>query len=322
MGAALPEVAEEAAFGIAELGTLLALGFFLLLRFGWAATFGLWFDGIAAAIDVGIPTGIFGTRHPLRGVANLFRGINRSVYGVLGSAISHTEYAWHKLLSWNAYVLTKTGDEIANVSYSLLEWAHIVRRDISPAAIRAATKPFITSYVGTVTVPTVTAVPKVKHAAAATAATEAELAALRREVAALRASVASLPAVSTPEVAPAVAVPVPLPVPRRIPGLADVEHGLEWARGQVGKLAKLGTVAGIIGLVGASIARLGLPWLKCSRVDRAGRALCGMDQSLLESLLADALLIAGTVSLVEFAEGMQGITAEVAPMIRTFWRAT
>src|SRR5437764_441195 len=47
-----------------------------------------------------------------------------------------------------------------------------------------------------------------------------------------------------------------------------------------------------------------------------------VNPGLLESLLADTLLIAGTVSLVEFARGMQDVTEEVTPLSRTFWRAT
>jgi hypothetical protein len=42
---------------------------------------------------------------------------------------------------------------------------------------------------------------------------------------------------------------------------------------------------------------------------------------LLDSLLADTTLILGTVSLVEFAQGMRGVTAEAVPLIRRFWRA-
>src|SRR5437764_1465863 len=59
-----------------------------------------------------------------------------------------------------------------------------------------------------------------------------------------------------------------------------------------------------------------------TNVYKVGKRACGMNPDLLESLLADTLLIAGTVSLVEFARGMQDVTEEVTPLIRTFWRAT
>jgi hypothetical protein len=102
--------------------------------------------------------------------------------------------------------------------------------------------------------------------------------------------------------------------------VAEIDKTLKWAKGQIGRLGKLATVAGLVGLVAGSLAKLGNGWLRCPRVNDAGKKVCGMDAGLLESLLADTLLIAGTVSLVEFAKGMQGITADVAGPIRAFWR--
>jgi hypothetical protein len=46
-----------------------------------------------------------------------------------------------------------------------------------------------------------------------------------------------------------------------------------------------------------------------------------MDTDLLDSLLADTLLIVGTISLVEFAEGLQAGMGELTPQIRRFWKA-
>lgn len=96
--------------------------------------------------------------------------------------------------------------------------------------------------------------------------------------------------------------------------------GLAWT--WIQRLRHILTKQGAAALVGTALATLGLGFLRCPRFAKTGKQVCGMDASLLESLLADTLLIAGTISLVEFAEGMQGITAEVTPLIRTFWRAT
>jgi hypothetical protein len=73
--------------------------------------------------------------------------------------------------------------------------------------------------------------------------------------------------------------------------------------------------------VAAVLARLGLGWTRCTKVGRLGNTACGLDDSLLESLLADALLIVGSLSLVEFAESMTEVTELVAVPIRDFWRA-
>jgi hypothetical protein len=71
-----------------------------------------------------------------------------------------------------------------------------------------------------------------------------------------------------------------------------------------------------------ALGRLGLGWARCSNVGKVGRRVCGMDASLLESVLADSLLILGTLSLVTFAEEMQDVTEVIARPIQTFWRAS
>ena len=84
-------------------------------------------------------------------------------------------------------------------------------------------------------------------------------------------------------------------------------------------------VAGSVAFAGAvalALSRLGLGWVRCSKVGRVGRNVCGMDDGLLESLLADSLLILGTLSLVTFAEEMQDVTGAIVAPIQTFWRAS
>src|SRR6266536_647839 len=87
-------------------------------------------------------------------------------------------------------------------------------------------------------------------------------------------------------------------------------------RGLEGKLA----AGAFAGLVVAALGRLGLRWLRCGNVNKVGRSVCGMNPSLLESLLADALLVGGAISLVALAEHMQGVVGESAGLIQRFWR--
>jgi hypothetical protein len=67
------------------------------------------------------------------------------------------------------------------------------------------------------------------------------------------------------------------------------------------------SIAGVsaLALVGTALARLGLNWIRCRRVGRVGKAVCGMDSQLLGALLADATLIIGTISIVELTRGTQ-----------------
>jgi hypothetical protein len=69
------------------------------------------------------------------------------------------------------------------------------------------------------------------------------------------------------------------------------------------------------------LSRLHLGFLRCANVKRTGKAVCGLDKSLLDALLADTLLVVGTLSLVEFAKEMETVVDEVAPAVRKFWRA-
>jgi hypothetical protein len=78
--------------------------------------------------------------------------------------------------------------------------------------------------------------------------------------------------------------------------------------------------AGAAALVATALARLGLSWLRCPRVASAGKRLCGLDHDLLASLLADTLIVASSVSLVEFAHELQSVTTPAASAIRGFVR--
>lgn len=66
--------------------------------------------------------------------------------------------------------------------------------------------------------------------------------------------------------------------------------------------------AGAIAFVGATIARMGLGWLRCRNVRKAGKQVCGMDYDILSALLAGTLAVWGAVSLVEFVKELETLT--------------
>lgn len=124
--------------------------------------------------------------------------------------------------------------------------------------------------------------------------------------------------VAKPAIVNVVNKAVAVPLPR----IGRLEREADALRKRLGSIARHLSPSAVAALAVAAVATTVGGWVRCSRVKRLGRGVCGMDDSLLESLLADTLLIVGTVSLVEFARGMQDVTEEVAPLIRTFWRAT
>jgi hypothetical protein len=122
------------------------------------------------------------------------------------------------------------------------------------------------------------------------------------------------------------AIPADVVLPRDLSGLrgrvreAENEISRLWDRVRGISPAVVGGVA--LGALTFALGRLGLGWARCSNVGKVGRRVCGMDAGLLEGLLADSLLILGTLSLVTFAEEMQDVTEVIARPIQTFWRAS
>lgn len=74
-------------------------------------------------------------------------------------------------------------------------------------------------------------------------------------------------------------------------------------------------IGAFTGLLVMALGRLGLGWMRCKGFTKLGKRACGMNPSLLEALLADTLLIAGTISIVELARELQRITPTVTDAI-------
>ena len=87
---------------------------------------------------------------------------------------------------------------------------------------------------------------------------------------------------------------------------------------RVSRLEKVTAGLGAAALVATALKRLGLGWLRCAKVTRTGKAICGMDGNLLESLLIDAAAVTVAFDIVAFAKELQGITGEAAHLIRDF----
>ena len=73
--------------------------------------------------------------------------------------------------------------------------------------------------------------------------------------------------------------------------------------------------AGAAALVGAALAALGVSWIRCRNWRRAGKQVCQMDTSLLDSLLAGAVLVVGAQSVVRFADAMLAVEDEMVGVL-------
>lgn len=119
----------------------------------------------------------------------------------------------------------------------------------------------------------------------------------------------------------AIAVDIPGTITGDIAGLRDyVNRKTDVLGKRIDKVkGRAAAVIGVGGLV-ALLVKAELGWLRCSRVKQLGKAACGIDKNLLESLLAGALLIASTISIVEFAKYCQDFTTTVEAPLKSFVR--
>jgi len=74
------------------------------------------------------------------------------------------------------------------------------------------------------------------------------------------------------------------------------------------------------GILLRALSRIGLGWLKCRNVTKTAKRVCGLDKGFLDALLAGTILIAGTISLREFAKEVEDITEEASDLIHGFLR--
>jgi len=116
----------------------------------------------------------------------------------------------------------------------------------------------------------------------------------------------------------------------------EIPHGLAGARAReralTDRLAGLGRrvkslergTAVVIGaaVLTAALAKIGAGWIRCTNVRKAGRNVCGMNTSLLDSLLLDTIAIAGLLSIEEFARTLVSIEDDVVPIILKGFRET
>ena len=113
--------------------------------------------------------------------------------------------------------------------------------------------------------------------------------------------------------------PVTKTLPKAIKRLgarvAVLERGVASPRWWRKHWASVITPAIAVGIFTAALSRLGLRWLRCSNVKKAGRGICGMDSSLLEDLLFGVATFALVLNLEEFAKQMGEVVEDSAKYV-------
>lgn len=272
---------------------LLAFAVTLGLQKGWAASFGQLFYWLAAQIDKLPSLSVLGRTLGFGGVAHAIRAASDSVYHWLGQAVQHTSAPWVAFTHYMADVLAKPAQQVALGLADVLHTLTVLRTQIIPRMI-----------------------------AAKVAWIPAHLARLAAQVASLAARapvhiVKQIEHTTANTTKVIVNKAVALPWPR----IGHLEREAGTLGKRIDRLARRVAPAALAAAIVATIARTSWRWVRCGKVRKVGRQVCGMDDSLLDSLLADTVVVVGTVSLVEFARGMQDATEEIAGAVRAFWRA-
>ena len=313
-------VAPEAGLSLGIILVAIACLFLLALNKAWQFSLGALLTALARAINNLPHVTVLGTSVPPWGaLADAVTWLNGVVLHAIGTGIINTEKALHALIGWVAYVWQATADEVAALAEDTAQSFQWAKRYLLPAVWGVATIPLWNA---------------IRHLAAQIATTAAHpvravhttvrviapgLAALTGRVNALEAKVAAIGAE-----APAAVAAVPAVI-ERVPALtipSDVYRGIDSLWKQVRRVGRTLTPAGIVGLVaGATLATMGLGWLKCGNVEKAAKSTCGMNADVLEGLLAGLLALFGTFSLVEFAKYLRPLVGEFGGEVTHFWRA-
>jgi hypothetical protein len=296
---------------LSPLGQVVVCGLFLLMVYGWMQTGGKVVQWLAAHIpnvSVGLPylgsTSLFGW------LINALNGFDNYVQRVFYFYLDGTKAGWngwcHQVASFVANV-TETADFVATETQRALA---VLRHSTIPALILGTLAPG--SQLLTWLVAHVAALVK-----AGIHVVEVPPQILKKTITVVEQLPPKTTKIITRDLPAAIAAAIAGTLPR-IRTLEREASGVEkWIRSHAEPLG----LGAIVGATAYALGKLGLTSSRCSNVQKYNKRLCGMEQGLLDSLLADTTLILGTVSLVEFARGMQGVTAEAVPLIRRFWRA-
>lgn len=262
------------------------------LRSAWQYTFGFILSELAS-VRIPIPFGH--DIHPLR----QFDAINNTVLNALHDAAQKSEHAMGYLFHGAAVIQGWMAREIVGIAEDVYGWGSWLQNVHLPRwgkALLYAT------------------FPPALIARLIKAGADAHLPRITRTIV-----VREIPEVVTRvkriAVASAGAVPIPgwvIHLPKRV-GRLEREVPSIWKR--LRRVERLAGATGAVALMLIALRKLGLNWVRCRNVGRFGKRVCGMDGSLLDTLLTDSLAIISVLSVVEFANELRAVEDEALAIV-------
>jgi hypothetical protein len=310
----LAPAAPEAGLSVGLILLAIACVFLLALNKMWKLTLGALLSAMADMVSSLPHVTILGHHvPPWNALANGITELDNYVLEAIGVGIQQTEKGLHALVGAMTWLFQETADQLAGLAEDTAKAFDYTKRILVPTLLGVALAPLLkeiahlAARTRTIVLHPTTIVKKAGDVIAP------GLKALEGKVSALEARVAAIGA-AAPVVISSAGIGLSLPKAAALPG--EIARGLDSLWKRVRGMNRTLTAAGIVGLVVAALGRLGLGWARCSNTSKLGKSVCGMNTNLLEGLLADALLFASVVSIVEFAKELQGIEAEVVKGVR------
>ncbi len=288
---AVPPAAGAAAFAVASLGALIAFVVAWGLAHGWGYTFGYLIRQVANWTISASVKGFGFSVTPFHALIHVDTYIVRQLsqfQAMSEHAMVYTFGVAMQLSQWTAITVAKLAED---TYHGITNRVHTVTHTITERITHTVVKPITRTITATAGI------------------TRATFNTLAHRVTALEARVRSIAHAATGAVA--------LPFPR----IGQLEREARSTSKWLSRHRWLAAYTTLAALGAAALSRLGLGFLRCTNFRKAGKRTCGMDGSLLDALIADTLLVVGTLSLVEFAKEMETVTGEVAPLLQRFWRA-
>jgi hypothetical protein len=264
------------------------------LRWSWESSFGVLLPTLGEAFTGIGPTGGIAVLPPTGAGINLWTHASQNALSNITKGMTNTQHAAATHYVQRAFVLDGIGASIDRIAADLLDTKKDAARRTRPQKIIQYIRPTVRA--------------NLKPLQKAVAGAEARARKAEHENEQLRTRVQRLEH--------AIAKPEPIPWPG-IPGrIGDLERWRGRAEGGLKRLAKFGSLAYLLALLAKVLEKMGVNYIRCSKSKRFGKAICGMNDSWLNSLLSDALLFLSLVSIVDFAKELQTIEAEVVKGIR------
>ena len=274
----------------ALLGTMVAVG----MQKAWAETLGSFLRHLAGWIDVKIPLGLGRSIHPFGSVSKLIRAADTQVFNAFGYLILKGETASAWCFSTAGNILAWMAAEIADLARDVLAYAQRTAVGTIPLEIGKLRR---------------TVLDRLHGIDRTLGRIEAQA---RAQLKRLQVGIDRLTARLEKTLTHAIAG-----VRARVGSLERT--GTKTAK-RVGALEKKWAIPAVTAVVATALARLGLRWIRCGNVTKAGKRICGMDANMLEALLGETLLLTSSLSIVEFTKALQEPTELVTDGLRSFIR--